>query len=427
MVIGYQGTTFQGLELLIRSHMREAKEDIASFVPGQTRIPLATPAFGDDEVVEALDSLMSGNVTMGEKVARFERMFANYLGVKHAVMVNSGSSANLLALSAFAFQPGDEIITPAVTWATTVYPIAQAGAVPVLVDVGADYNIDPEAVKRAITPKTKAILPVDLMGNPCALYELENIAYRNELYLIEDACEAHGAAFAHKKTGTFGGIGFFSFYFSHHMTTIEGGMVVTDNDSFADCFRCLRAFGWSRDMKQHQGFEAIHKDIDPRFLFLLAGFNMRPTEIQGAFGIHQMGKLDGVVEQRRVNAAYYTEQLREYEDYLALPTERLGTRHAWFGYPVTVKGGSPFSRNYLVKFLEKRGLETRPIGTGNMAKQPVMRTINHRVSGDLENAELIDRNAFFFGCHQGIGEPEREAVVGYFREFFDNVKGEVWP
>ena len=390
-----------------------------AFIPGQTRIPLSVSTYGQEEIDEVVDSLKSGWVTMGKKVQRFEQMWADYIGVKHAVMVNSGSSANLLALSCLGLQPGDEVITPALTWATTVFPIAQVGAVPVLVDVDLDtYNISPAAVEAAITPRTRAIMPVHLLGNPCDIDALSRFSLR----LIEDACEAHGAELDGWRVGTFGDLATFSFFFSHHISTIEGGMVVTDVEAFAERCRSMRAFGWIREMRHKAGLAAVHSDIDPRFLFLHAGYNFRPTEIQGAFGIHQLPRLEGFIEHRRNNAAYWNRELAQFSDYIQLQEERPGTRHVWFAYPVMVRPDAPFTRKELQDFLEAKGVETRPIEAGNMAIQPAMKQINHRVAGPLTNAQYIHDNAFFFGNHHGIGPEEREAIVGYFTEFFRGVR-----
>ena len=387
------------------------------------------PTYGREEIDEAIDSLESGWVTMGAKVKRFEQMWADYIGTKFAVMVNSGSSANLLALSCLGLQPGDEVITPALTWATTVFPIAQVGAVPVLVDVDLDtYNISPAAVEAAITPRTRAIMPVHLLGNPC---DIDDFSSRFSLRLIEDACEAHGAELDGWKIGSFGDLATFSFFFSHHISTIEGGMVVTDVEAFAERCRSMRAFGWIRELRHKAGLAAVHSDIDPRFLFLHAGYNFRPTEIQGAFGIHQLPRLEGFIEHRRNNAAYWNRELAQFSDYLQLQEERPGTRHAWFAYPVMVKKYSGrvgdefpntlFSRDDLVRFLESKGLETRPIQAGNIALQPAMKHLNYRISGSLSTAQYIHDNAFFFGNHHGIGPEEREAIVGYFTEFFERI------
>lgn len=411
------------IEWLIHQQMRQRNTSLFEY--GKTKLPLSVPSYGPPEVIEALDSLLSTNVTMGEKVKRFEGMFADYLGGGDAVMVNSGSSANLLTLSALwqmdeCLRSNSEIITPAVTWATTVYPISQIGATPVLVDVGADYNISPEAIERAISPDSWAILPVHLMGNPCNMGALMEIAERHGLWVIEDACEAHGAEWYGQKVGSFGGIGFFSFFFSNHLSTIEGGMVVTDDPKIADLCRSMRAFGWTREMENREEAIAPYPEFDPRFLFLQPGFNLRPTEIQGAFGIHQLPRLEGVIAARRETAAYLNKHLAQFDD-LILPEEREGTRHVWFGYPITIKEDAPFSRKELTDFLESKGLETRPIGTGNMANQPVMKYINHRVDGDLKMAKMIDKQSFFFGCHEKVSEDQREGIVGYFKEFFDGI------
>ena len=419
------------LEDTIRHHMAVLDEP-REFVPGKTRIPLNVPSYGSEEVIEALDSLMSTWVTMGKKVKVFEGMFADYIGQKHAVMVNSGSSANLLALEALDLEPGDEVITPALTWATTVFPIAQVGAVPVLVDVERDsYNISPAAIKAAITPKTRAIMPVHLLGNPCDMDAILDIArersynrYGYGLPVIEDACEAHGAEYHGKKVGSFGDISTFSFFFSHHITTIEGGMILTSNSIWADICRSQRSHGWMRDLSNKAEVAAKYADIDSRFLFPHTGYNLRPTEIQGAFGIHQLPRLEGLVEARRANATYLNEALAPYKEWLMLPSEAPNTRHSYMGYPITVNKGAPFTKNQLVQFLEGKGLETRPLLAGNITRQPAMREIRYRVNGPLENADYIHDNGFYIGPHPGIGVRERAAIKGYFDEFFKGVSCE---
>ena len=415
-------TLQQELKGLIRRYLEgHGKEP---FRPGYTRIPLNIPSFGWEEVWEALESLLSTQVTMGRKVRRFETMFAQYIGVKYAIMVNSGSSANLLALSVLTnpscaepLEPGDEVITPAVTWSTTVWTISVVGLVPVLVDVDLNtFNLIPEEVEKAITSKTRAILLVHLLGNPCDMDEIMAIARRHNLLVIEDACEAHGAEYRGQKVGSFGDVATFSFFFSHHISTIEGGMILTDNEDYAELAKALRAFGWVRDLKNREAIARQHAEIDSRFLFVNVGYNLKPTEIQGAFGVHQMAKLEGYVEIRRENARYWGERLRSLDHFL-LHREADETRHVWFGYPVMVQPNAPFSRKDLVDYLEAKGVETRPIMAGNIDEQPAMSLVPYRKVGDLPNSRLIHRNAFFFGNHQGIREHEREAVISYFREF----------
>jgi CDP-6-deoxy-D-xylo-4-hexulose-3-dehydrase len=411
---------------VIRDHFKKSRK--RAFNPGKTRIPLTVPTYNAEEVVEALDSLLSTWVTMGKKVKRFEEMFAQYLGSKHAVMVNSGSSANLLAMSVLtnpmiqgSMPPGSEIITPAVTWVTTVYPIVNTGCIPVLVDVDLEsYNVRYDAVQNAITSKTKGIVPVHLLGNPCKIDAIERMADRKGLFVMEDACESTGADFQGRKVGTFGDMGTFSFYMSHHISTIEGGMIVTDDDEMYECLKAMRAFGWVRDLSNAKRYAEENRGIDPRFLFLTQGFNFRPTELQGAFGIHQIGKLERFIELRRRNASYWNKRLAGYRDVLNLPHEEQEARHVYFGYPITIKREARFGRNEMTSDLEGKGIETRPIMAGNIADQPVAKQLPCRVEGGLENSKLIMRNSFFFGNHNGIGQPEREYVADSVIQFLDS-------
>ena len=401
-----------------------AEREKPAFVAGKTAIPLNIPGFGWEEVWESVETLLSTQVTMGKKVQQFERMFAEYVGVKHAVMVNSGSSANLLALSILTnplqskrIQPGDEVITPAVTWATTVWPILNVGLVPVLVDVElTNFNLVAEEVEKAITPRTRAIMVVHLLGNPCDMVKIGSIARRHELCVIEDACEAHGAEFRGRKVGSFGDLATFSFYFSHHISTIEGGMLLTNNDDYAEMARALRVFGWIRDLKDRDVIASDHPGLDPRFLFANIGYNLRPTEIQGAFGIHQIAKLERFIATRRDNARYWNDKMVSY-DHLLVHQEAEGTRHVWLGYPITVRPEAPFSRGELTTYLEAKGVETRPIMAGNIEEQPALRFFPYQKIGNLPNAHLIHRGAFFIGIHHGIGSQEREAIVDYIDEF----------
>ena len=383
------------------------------------------PSYGADEVNEAIDSLLSTRVTMGDKVRRFERLWAEYLGVAEAVMVNSGSSANLVAVSALVnpgfprpLAPGDEVIVPAVAWSTTYFPLVNAGLVPVLVDIDLDtFTIDPEAAARAVGPRTRAMLIVHLLGNACDMRALGALAERHGLAVLEDACEAHGARFEGKAVGTFGAFGTFSFYFSHHISTIEGGMVVTDDADLADLARMLRAHGWIRDVKRRPSIEAA--PIDERFLFVNLGYNLRPTELQGAFGLHQMAKLEPYIKMRRDNVEYWNVAVRRHGRWLRECPGRdtAGSRSVWFGYPITVRPEAPFSREALVEFLEGRGIATRPIMAGNFRDQPAIRLFPHRIAGSLERAEHVMRQSFFIGNHHAISDADRAYVVACLDEF----------
>ena len=409
---------------LLKEYFSETRSN-SEFVPGKTRVPLMIPSYDWEEVVEAINSMLTDRVTMGDKVKQFESMFAHSIGASHAIMVNSGSSANLLALSILTnallkerIKPGDEIITPAVTWVTTVFPILNCGATPVLVDVDLDtFDISPDEVEKAITDRTRAIMLVHLLGNPCHMDRIMEIARRHNLYVIEDACEAHGAEFKGKRVGSFGDLATFSFFFSHHISTIEGGMVLTSNEEFAELARALRVFGWIRDLRDKDEVAKQYTDIDSRYLFVNIGYNLRPTEIQGAFGIHQVGRLDRFIEIRRENAEFWFESLKQYEDYLLLHKEREGTKHAWFAYPMTVRPEAPFTKQDLINFLEAKGVETRPVMAGNIDEQPAMRLFSYRKVGDLPNSRLIMRQSFLFGNHQGILKKEREAIAEYVSEF----------
>jgi len=409
------------IRALVSEYFAQAQPKAA----GAPRLPLHVPSYGADEVNEAIASLLTTQITMGEKVRRFETLWAEYLGVRHAVMVNSGSSANLVAAAVLVnpafpdrLRPGDEVIVPAVAWSTTYYPLVNVGLVPVLVDVDLEtFTLDPAAVERAIGPRTRAMMPVHLLGNPCDMRALGDLARRHRLHVIEDTCEAHGARFEGRPVGTFGVMGTFSFYFSHHISTIEGGVVVTNDDLVADLSRMLRAHGWTRDVRKKP--DVPNPGIDERFLFVNLGYNFRATEVQGAFGIHQVPKLEGFIRQRRENVEDLNAALRKYSEWLMECPGRDGggSRSVWFGYPITVRTGAPFSRDDLVRFLESRGIETRPIMAGNFQEQPAIKLFEHRIAGPLPNSALIMRQSFFIGNHHALGESERRYVKECVDEF----------
>lgn len=407
------------LTLIIKKYFNEVNKKQKKFVPGKSTIPLAIPPYGWEEVSDAVDSLLEMKTTMNKKVEKFERLFAKYIGVKYAIMVNSGSSANLLALSILSnsslskakIKKNDEIITPAVTWATTVYPILNVGATPVFVDVGLDdYTIDPDKIEKAITKKTKAIFLVHLLGNPCNMSKIKKIANKHNLLIIEDACEAHGAEFKNKKVGGFGNLATFSFFASHHITTMEGGMIVTNDSQMHEIGKALRTFGWSRVLKNKRFYEKNNPEVDPRYLFVSMGFNLRPTELQGAFGIHQIKKLDRLVRIRISNAEYWNKSLSTYSKYLSLPNNRKYYKHSFLFYPITVIKNDFFSKKQLVGHLEKNKIETRPIMAGNFLQQPVAKHINFKVSSSLKNSQEIMKNSFVIGNHAGIDQIQRKFI-----------------
>ncbi|MBI2547510.1 MAG: aminotransferase class I/II-fold pyridoxal phosphate-dependent enzyme [Candidatus Aenigmarchaeota archaeon] len=394
------------------------------FIPGVTKVPLQYPSYGHKEVIEAIESLLSTWVTMGKKVGQFERIFADYIGVKYGLMVNSGSSANLVALTILTnplfrnrIPKGSEVITPAITWATTVYPILNVGLKPVFVDVGTDYDIDVNKIESAITDKTKAIMPVHMMGNPCDIKTIMEIAQNHNLFVVEDNCESYGAEVDGKKAGSFGNLSTSSFFISHHITTIEGGMVNTNDEELFEFAKQARTFGWIRDLKNKEEISKSYPNIDPRFLFISMGYNLRPTELQGGFGIHQMAKIEEFIKIRRENADFWNKSFEKFSDYLTLPQERRGIRHSRFCYPITIKPNAPFTRKEMMEFLENKKIETRPVMAGNIVEQPVSQVLDYRVAGDLANSHLVMNNSFFFGNHQNIGKEEREHVANSIEEF----------
>ena len=365
--------------------------------------------------------MLSTWVTMGDK-----EKFCEYIDSENSIMVNSGSSANLLALSTLTnpalenkIEKDSSIITPAITWATTVSPIVNVGCKPLFIDVDLDtLCINTDLLQESVSEETSCIMPVHLMGYPCDMKKICKIAIDNNLHVVEDSCEALGSSIEGKKVGTFGDIGTFSFFMSHHITTMEGGMLVSNNESIAEIAKSLRTFGWTRDLKRKTEINSKYSEIDPRFLFVNLGYNLRPTEIQGAFGRHQITKLDSFIQHRQENAKFWNERLSKYSDYFILPTRNL-ENHVYFGYAITIKENSPFSRKELTDFLESKGIETRPIMAGNFIEQPVAKLIQWTKSGELKNSRLVMRNSFFIGNHQQILEEEREFIANMFDEFLN--------
>ena len=416
------------------SVLSSARDNITEYFnqispPVLNRVPLNLPTFGADEVLEALESLLSQNVTMGKKVARFEEEFAAYSGVRHAIMVNSGSSANLLIMAAasnplrdakFRLSPGDEILVPAVTWSTTLWPVIQMGCVPVLVDAEINtLNMSVDAARKAIGPKTRGIFLAHILGNAADMDGFRALAMENNLILFEDSCEALGTTYKEKKTGSFSTAASFSFFFSHHITTIEGGMVVTDDDQFADLCRCLRAHGWARHMHSRATHEQNSPNIDPRFLFVNIGYNLRPTEIQAAFGIHQLPKLEGFNRRRREIAEYLLARLSHLSDQLDFVEPTEGVVSTWFGFPVLLSSAWASHKAALVEHLELNGIETRPIIAGNLAVQPALKLFEHRVAGELPNAQAIMGRGVYWGSHPLMENSELDYVVKTLNDFFE--------
>jgi CDP-4-dehydro-6-deoxyglucose reductase, E1 len=396
-----------------------------------TRIPLNASTFDEDEIEAACAVLRSGFVTMGKLCREFESAFEEKLGVKNALFVNSGSSANLMAFFALAnhavplrdgrrrLEPGDEVIVPAVTWSTTIWPIVQAGGVPVLVDSDPEtLQMSTAAAAAAVSDRTVAICPVHVLGNAVPMQPIIELAKDAGLWLIEDTCEALGTRQDGRAAGSFGDLATFSFFYSHHITTIEGGMITTDDDEMAELLRCLRAHGWSRQMVDRAAVEKKHPDIDPHYLFVNTGFNLRPTEVNAAFGLHQLPKLDRFNRRRVEIASSWISSFSELmaEGLLSPMRATAGTEATWFGFPALCRDRA--SRDGLKAHLEERGIETRPIICGNMARQPALQHVRHRISGSLDGADAVMDRGLYWGSHPSMSASDVEYVADTVKGFF---------
>lgn len=367
--------------------------------------PLATSSWDQQELDAMQEVIASGMFTMGTKVAEFERQFAHYVGAQYCVMVNSGSSANLLMIAAMRYrkihslQPGDEIIVPAVSWSTTYFPLYQYGLHLRFVDIDRDtLNYDLDQLAGAVTDQTKAIMAVNLLGNPNDFDAISQIIGNRDIVLLEDNCESMGAEFGARQAGTHGLMGTFSAFFSHHISTMEGGMVVTDDQELHHIMLALRAHGWTRNLPTHNLVCGTKSD-DPfaeSFRFVLPGYNLRPLELSGAIGIEQLKKLPAMLAARRRNADRFADVISRYP-WLRLQRE-IGSS-SWFGFGLVVDGDAPLSRAQLVQRLSAAGIESRPIVAGNFAKNEVLKWFDYSICGELENANEIDLRGLFIGNH----------------------------
>ena len=386
------------------------------FDPAKPIVRLHEPTYGAEEIEAVMTCLLTTRVTQGDQVATFERALATKLARRHALTCNSGSSANLLAIAALCNQaivdhlkPGDEVIVPALAWSTTIRPLVQHQLTPVFVDVDPQtFNISLENIKRAITPKTKAVMAVAIYGNPNDP-RIEEL--REDYWVIEDCCEALGMSpYLAADASTF------SFYFSHHITTIEGGAVATNHADVNERLRILRAHGWMRDLDWKRRNEYSAKEMsptDPRFLFIDQGYNLRMTEPQAAMGREQLKKLDGFVGARQAAGLYF--QIPLQNSSLFDLQYRAGDIHSYFGFPVIMRDGS--KKGEICEFLNRHNIETRQIASGNMAIQPGMRYYPHRIVGSLDNATRIMRDGFSWGCHQAMNQAACDYVLGKIAEY----------
>ncbi len=383
---------------------------------------LASTTWDSQEVEVARALLEKNQLTMGQEVKKFEEEFAAYSGTKFAVMFNSGSSANLGMLAALKFMKnspvvdGDEVIVPTVSWSTTYYPVNQVGLVLKFVDINLNsLNIDLSLVKAAIGPKTKAILAVNLLGNPAELRALRELALLHNLILLEDNCESLGAEIDGEKAGTFGLAGTYSFFFSHHICTMEGGMVTTNDKIFAETLISLRAHGWTRGLeKENSVFSKSDDDWEDLFRFVLPGYNLRPLELSGAIGRVQLQKFPDFLSWRRSNAKVFIELFSGRDDVI-VQTENGNS--SWFGFSLVLNGKLSEKRKELLATFSNHGIETRPIVAGNFTINPVMKHLEYAELQEFPIAERIHKDGFFIGNHHLDFRDKIKMVYEVFDDF----------
>lgn len=367
--------------------------------------PLATTTWDNAEYDAIQRVINSGMFTMGENVREFEKQFAAYVGSQYCVMVNSGSSANLLMVATLRFRQknpllaGDEIIVPAVSWSTTYHPLQQYGLKLKFVDIDHNtLNYDISALRGSVTDSTRAIMVVNLLGNPNNFDEIFNIIGNRNIIIIEDNCESLGACFKGRQAGTFGVMGSYSAFFSHHISTMEGGMVVTDDEELYHIMLSVRAHGWTRDLPKENTLTGMKSD-DPfleSFKFVLPGYNLRPLEMSGAIGIEQLRKLPKLIAGRRQNAVRFAELLSNYP---WLRTQKEIGESSWFGFSMIIEKGASVERADLVRVFAEHKIDVRPIVAGNFAKNEALQWFDYEVYGDLRNAEEVDISGVFIGNH----------------------------
>lgn len=369
------------------------------------KYPLASSTW-DEKEIEAINGVIAKDMyTMGEGVKRFEDDFSNFVNSKYAVMVNSGSSANLIAVAALFYtknpklKRGDEVIVPAVSWSTTYYPLYQYGLKLKFVDVDLHtLNFDLDQLKLAVTDVTKMILAVNLLGNPNNFKTINDIIGSRNIILMEDNCESMGAEFKGKQTGTFGLVGTFSTFFSHHMATMEGGLIVTDDEELYHIMLCLRAHGWTRHLpKENKISNKSDNAFEESFRFLLPGYNVRPVEMSGVIGLEQLKKLPAFLNQRRKNAELFVSLFKDNMDFYI---QQDIDNSSWFGFSFIIKPQSKLKRLDIVKTLEENLIDCRPIVTGDFTKNEVLNYFDYEIFGEMKNAQYLDKNGFFVGNHQ---------------------------
>ncbi len=408
-----------------------------SFTPGQSTVQYAGRVFDSDELLHLVDASLDFWLTTGRYARRFERELARFVGTRHALICNSGSSANLLALSALTspklrdrrLLPGDEVITVAAGFPTTVNPIILNRLIPVFVDVTLPtYNVDLDALEAAIGPRTRAIMIAHTLGNPFDLDRVLELAKEHGLWFVEDNCDGLGSTYKGRLTGTFGNLSTLSFYPAHHITMGEGGAVLTDRpelktlvESFRDWGRdcwcepgedgtCGKRFGWQ--------LGTLPRGYDHKYIFSHVGYNLKVTDMQAAVGLAQLAKLPDFIAARKQNWQTLRTELERFSDYLVLPEATPETEPSWFGFLLTVREDAPFTRDDIVTHLERNKIVTRLLFGGNLTRQPAYQDIEHRVVGDLANSDTVMSNSFWIGVYPGLTRQSLDYVLEQFDAFF---------
>ena len=391
------------------------------FLPGQTAVPPSGKLIGSKELQLMVDAALDGWLTAGRFNEAFEARLAKYLGVKHVLTVNSGSSANLVAFSTLtsprlgirAIKPGDEVITVAAGFPTTVNPISQTGAVPVFVDIElGTYNIDASKIEAAIGAKTKAIVLAHTLGNPFNLDIVLGLCKKHDLWLVEDCCDALGSTYRGQMVGTFGDIATLSFYPAHHITMGEGGAVFTNNSELKQIAESFR--DWGRDCYCPPGKDNtcgkrycwklgdLPLGYDHKYTYSHMGYNLKITDMQAACGLAQLDRLEGFVEQRKANFDFLLKSFKSLEEFLILPTPTLHSEPSWFGFPLTLRSTSPVGRLELLTYLEQEKVGTRLLFAGNLVRQPYMAGKNYRVSNELTHTDKVMNDTFWIGLQPAL-------------------------
>lgn len=409
---------------------------VRPFVPGESRVPYAGRVFDAGELMLLVDASLDFWLTTGRFADQFEREFAHFLGLRHAMLINSGSSANLLAISCLTspklgdrrLRPGDEVITVASGFPTTVNPIVQNQLIPVFVDITIPtYNIDVNQLEGALSERTRAIMLAHTLGNPFDLDTVTDFVRRHNLWLVEDCCDAVGSTYRGKSVGTFGDLATTSFYPAHHITMGEGGCVLTDNPTLKMLIESFRDWGrdcWcgpGKDNTCSKRFEqqlgALPFGYDHKFTYSHIGYNLKLTDMQAAVGVAQLKKLLGFVKARQHNFKMLYEELRPLEEFFILPLATPGSVPSWFGFPLAVRPEAPFSRNDVVRYLEEHKIATRLLFGGNLLRQPAYLNVPHRVIGDLKNSDFVMNQVFWIGVYPGLDGEMLSYMTSTIRAF----------